>query len=189
TLQIYTDAAGQVDAAHFLVSSGRLDMKEFFTGSLEVESGATMSPGNSVGTLTVDGASIFETAATLLLEVGRNEQGEIAIDHLIVNGDNGQATFASGAIVNIGLDPTSDLKGGDEFYGAIITANNADAIYSAVEKALTSYYFTDLKLSKDGNNIYLYGRLDPNAIPEPSTWALLALGIAGLMYWRKRKNA
>ncbi|MBR6435275.1 MAG: autotransporter-associated beta strand repeat-containing protein, partial [Thermoguttaceae bacterium] len=43
TLQIYTDAAGQVDAAHFLVSSGRLDMKEFFTGSLEVESGATMS--------------------------------------------------------------------------------------------------------------------------------------------------
>ncbi len=28
---------------------------------------------------------------------------------------------------------------------------------------------------------------DPNAVPEPSTWALLILGAAGLLYFRKRK--
>lgn len=28
---------------------------------------------------------------------------------------------------------------------------------------------------------------NPNIVPEPSTWALLILGAAGLMYWRKRK--
>ena len=187
TLQIYTDAAGQVDASSFIVSSGRLDMKEFFTGSLEVQSGATMSPGNSVGTLTVDGTAIFETASTLLLEVGRNEQGNIAVDQLIVNGD---ARFAQGSIIEIGLDPTSGLKGGDEFSDVLlITADNAADIYSVVEKALQSYYFVITDISRDGKNIYLSGRLDPNAVPEPSTWALLVLGAAGLMYWRKRKNS
>ena len=31
------------------------------------------------------------------------------------------------------------------------------------------------------------GTADYNAIPEPSTWLLLLLGAAGLLYWRKRK--
>ena len=38
--------------------------------------------------------------------------------------------------------------------------------------------------------IALLGRpFTPNEIPEPSTWALLALGVCGLLYWRKKKNA
>ncbi|MBR5710902.1 MAG: autotransporter-associated beta strand repeat-containing protein [Thermoguttaceae bacterium] len=187
TLQIYAASSGQIDANHFLVSSGRLDMKEYFKGSLDVESGATLSPGNSVGTLTVDGTAIFDTAATLLLEVGKNDQGEIVVDRLIVNGD---ATFAPGSIINIGLDPSSGLQGGDEFTGILITSNNAADIYDNVKKALQSYYFTDLdiQLTPDGKNIQLSATLDANAVPEPSTWTLLILGAAGLLYWRKRSS-
>ncbi|MBR6436965.1 MAG: PEP-CTERM sorting domain-containing protein, partial [Thermoguttaceae bacterium] len=28
--------------------------------------------------------------------------------------------------------------------------------------------------------------VDANAVPEPSTWALLILGAVGLMYWRRK---
>lgn len=41
------------------------------------------------------------------------------------------------------------------------------------------------------SNVYstfYMGDLQVNAVPEPSTWALMALGVVGLMYWRKRKN-
>jgi hypothetical protein len=38
-------------------------------------------------------------------------------------------------------------------------------------------------LGKDGN-LYLVTRY---YVPEPSTWALMVLGAAGLLYWR-RKN-
>ncbi len=184
TLQICTSAAGQVDAASFVVSSGRLDMKEYFSGSLAVEAGATLSPGNSVGTLTVDGEFSLDSGATLLLEVGKDNQGDIVIDKLFVNGD---ATFDSGSIINITLDPSSSLKGGDTFSSVIITSNNAQSIFDDVVSALQSYYFTDLQATISGNEISLSGRLDPNAVPEPSTWVLMALGAAGLLYWRKRK--
>ena len=37
----------------------------------------------------------------------------------------------------------------------------------------------------NGNTVRL--KIDANAVPEPSTWALLILGAAGLAYMRKRK--
>ncbi len=183
TLQIYTAAAGQVDASSFVVSSGRLDMKEYFKGSLDVEANATMSPGNSVGKLTVDGTYNLDSGAALLLEVGKDDLGNIVIDQLFVNGN---ATFAPGSIIDIVLDPSSSLVGGDEFSSVIITANNAESIFDDVQAAIRSYYFTDLTVTRSGNEISLSGRLDPNAVPEPSTWALLVLGVIALAYMRKR---
>ncbi|MBQ6617472.1 MAG: autotransporter-associated beta strand repeat-containing protein [Thermoguttaceae bacterium] len=182
TFQIDTATTGLVDAASFVVSSGRLDMKEYFTGSMDVESGATLSPGNSVGSLTINGSYNQDPNGTLLLEVGKDDLGDIIIDQLIVNGN---AAFESGSIINISLDPSSSLVGGDAFSGVILTADNAANIFDDVVNALQSYYFTDLTPTLLGNQILLSGTLDPNAVPEPSTWALLTLGVI-VLFLRKR---
>ncbi len=192
TLQIYASAAGMVNADSFIVSSGRLDMKDYFTGSLEVGEDlgngsyttAVLSPGNSVGTLTVDGDYTLNPGSTLLLEIGKDDQGSVVADKLIVNGD---ATFMPGSIIDIVLDDASSLAGGETFEGVIITADNAASIFDDVKAAIRSYYFTDVQVTLSGNDISLSARLDPNAVPEPSTWALLALGAAGLIFFRKRK--
>ena len=185
TLQIYTGAAGKVDAESLVVSSGNLDFKGYMTGGITVNANSVFSPGNSIGEARFGGDYELKEGATLLIEIGTDEDDNIVADKLIVNGT---AKFESGSIINITLDDSNSLKGGDTFSGVIITASNAESIFDSVQKAITSYYFTDIEVTRDGNNILLSAKLNPNAVPEPSTWALLILGAAGLLYWRKRKN-
>ncbi|MBR0238183.1 MAG: PEP-CTERM sorting domain-containing protein [Thermoguttaceae bacterium] len=48
-------------------------------------------------------------------------------------------------------------------------------------------YSWDLaQLYTDGIIALIAPQPSPNEIPEPSTWALLILGAAGLMFWRKK---
>ncbi len=189
TLQLCTEASkGGISAESFVVSSGRLDMKDYFTGSLEVGENlgngsyttAVLSPGNSVGTLTVDGDYTLNPGSTLLIEIGKDDQGNVVADKLIVTGD---ATFMPGSIINIVLDDASSLAGGETFEGDIIISNNEASLDGVI---IRSYYF-DINVTQSGNIISLSATLDPNAVPEPSTWALLILGAAGLLYFRKRK--
>ena len=73
------------------------------------------------------------------------------------------------------------LISGDNFIGDISLTNDFDGLFA-------------LEIGPDG--LYLVagapgpgpGPEPGSGVPEPSTWALLALGVAGLMYWRK-KNA
>ncbi|MBR0239019.1 MAG: autotransporter-associated beta strand repeat-containing protein [Thermoguttaceae bacterium] len=166
TLQICTSAAGQVDATSFVVSSGRLDMKEYFTGSLEVESDATMSPGNSIGKLTVDG-DFNLNGGTLLMEVAGPTVDDS--DQLIVT--NGSLIFGEGATIL--LDFVNGMSPNAEFAVVIDAPNSAENWVNYVDAS----YFTDLSYAQTGGRWVLSGRIDANAVPEPSTWALLALGV------------
>ncbi|MBQ6616801.1 MAG: autotransporter-associated beta strand repeat-containing protein [Thermoguttaceae bacterium] len=172
TLQIYSSAAGQVDAGHFLVSSGRLDMKEYYKGTMQVKSGATMSPGNSVGTLTIDGAFILDTAATLLIEQDATGMDKLTASSFTVNPDSIlELTYGGGSgsydiLVQSNGDFTGDYAT-DAFWNGLLTSGSA--------------YFWNL--SVNGNVVT--ASIDANAIPEPSTWALLVLGVVAL-FLRKR---
>ena len=191
TLRIYSDEDNVSTAANFVVEAGELDFKGTYKGAMELNSGAVLSPGNSIGTLTIDGTELpsevsaltLHSMATLLMEIAGPEPEDN--DMLIILGN---LTIEDGAIINLTLADNSSFGPNDPFE-VIIQADNTSQ--DIIESALTSYYFTGLAAlpQGDGSTYLITGHADSNAVPEPSTWALLILGAAGLLLWRKRKNS
>ena len=180
TLQIYA-AEGAVDVQSLVVSSGRLDMKTYFKGALEIgeelDEGyttATFSPGNSVGPLTVEGDFTLNPGSTLLLEFNSLESDSLEV--------TGTTTFAEGSIISLALEdgasPSPNQVVTFQIPEGIDSFDNATLVYPS--------YLIDVNYSRDTGIIS--AMVDANAVPEPSTWALLILGAVGLLYVRKRKN-
>ena len=187
TLQINA-AQNAVDVESLVISSGRLDMKEYFKGDLEINNGATFSPGNSIGMLNQTGDYTLDEGATLWLEVGK-DGNSIYTDILNVTGDT---IFEDGSIIKIALDSNYDnafedgeqvdiqlptgIKGGD--------GNDLDMDNLVFQSSMFNLVGYD---AGTGYLSVVYSA--PTAgVPEPSTWTLLILGAAGLLYCRKRKN-
>ena len=175
-LQLYAAAEGLVNADSFVVSSGRLDMKEYFSGTLEIGDGAEFSPGNSVGTLNVNGTFKADAFSTLIFEqdasgmdslsassfdIDPNAEIQLDITALIPG-----ATYD--VIVNTSADGFTTEQGSESFWTNLL----ADGL---------PYY---LNLSVVDNHIVRM-QIDANAVPEPSTWALLVLGVV-VLFLRKR---
>ncbi|MBQ3351131.1 MAG: PEP-CTERM sorting domain-containing protein [Thermoguttaceae bacterium] len=159
-----------------VVNAGRLDMKEYFVGTLGVEADAVFSPGNSVGTLNLTG-DFNLNGGTLLMEIEGPTEADS--DQLIIDGD---LNFNGGNIV---LDFVNGMTPNAEF-AVVIDADNSDDPDFDILSHIDSYYFSSLSYGYGSGRWVLSGKVDANAVPEPSTWALLILGAAGLMYWRKR---
>ena len=175
TLRINNEGSDpSLEYGNILAQDGRVDVKGLYAGAIEVSAPAIFSPGNSVGTLTTD-EFILNAAATLLME-----QDSTGMDKLVASTFNIDAdaiikyVFTSiqpGATYEIFNDPEG-LEG-----------KYADVGYwSSYLTPGDDYYWN---FSTDGYSIF--ASVDANAVPEPSTWALLILGAAGLLYWRKRK--
>ena len=182
TLQIYTGATGKVDAQSITVSSGELDLKGYMTGGISVEGpNAVFSPGNSVGDAVFGGGYILKEGATLLIE-----QDETGIDTLtassfgLVGNDNhiefDFTAFAPGKEYDyiILTDGFGEGQNEPNYWTALYTGN------------LPDYFTTSVFINDDGYGVVRLTAPSANAVPEPSTWALLLLGAAGLLYVRKR---
>ena len=174
--QQFNLAEGATFSQNIAVDSGRLDMKEYFTGTLTVNDDGVFSPGNSIGTLYQTG-DFNLNGGTLLMEIGGPTIADS--DQLIVNGN---LLLNDGDIV---LQFLSDMTPNAEFAVVLDANNSADLdVLSFVD----SYYFTNLSYGLGDAGLWvLSGKVDANAVPEPSTWALLILGAMGLLYFRKRK--
>ena len=190
TLKIYTGAEGLVEAQSFVISSGRIDLKGFMAGSITIED-AVFSPGNSIGEATFTDDFILGSAASMLLmEIGGENPDQN--DSLIAGGD---LQFNDG-LIYLALTGNNTLNHDDTFTAVLSGSSSGDDGFAEDLLSLVrSYNFTDLEyvqLDESYGEEYkdkfaIRGRyVDPNVVPEPSTWALLALGVAGLMYWRKR---
>lgn len=165
-----------ITASSLTAEDGSLLFKGFYTGDLTIKDGALFSPGNSVGTLTMDGDFTAESGSTLLFE-----QDATGIDQLIIlNG--GKINIADDAILELAL--TNPVPGAT--YTLIdspdgLTGDYAsDDFWNGLLLPESAYYWN---LYVDGG--ILYASVDSNAVPEPSTWALLALGVI-VLYLRKR---
>ena len=195
TLKIFSgDEDNPSKSGSFVVEAGRLDFKGYYKGSLEIKAGAVLSPGNSIGTLNINGETLQENVPALILRTGSTLLMEVAgpdpddNDKLIVSGD---FAIEDGAIIDLVLYPSDYSFAPNETFEVVIQADSASAnLADLIKDALTSSFFIDLDVLHDVNsNVYtITGKADPNAVPEPSTWALLILGAAGLLYFRKRQK-
>ena len=165
-------AQGAVDVESLVVSSGRLDMKEYFKGDLEINNSATFSPGNSVGPLYETGNFTLDAGATLLMEIGGTDAADN--DQLIVSGTT---TYQVNSIILFVLDSDSNYI---PALGDVIEVT-MPKIDDWSKVSFSSYFFT--VKGYEGGNVIL--GVNPNAVPEPSTWALLALGVV-VLFLRKR---
>ncbi|MBQ3349351.1 MAG: PEP-CTERM sorting domain-containing protein [Thermoguttaceae bacterium] len=165
-----------ITANSMTVNEGSLLFKGYYTGDLTIKDGTLFSPGNSVGTLTMDGNFTAESCSTLLFE-----QDSTGIDQLIIL-SGGTINIADDAILELAM--TNPVPGAtytlidvaDGLSGDYATADFWNGILSPVSGYAWNLYV-------DGNA--LYASIDANAVPEPSTWALLALGVI-VLYLRKR---
>ncbi|MBQ2622695.1 MAG: autotransporter-associated beta strand repeat-containing protein [Thermoguttaceae bacterium] len=171
-------AEGAVDVHSLVISSGRLDMKSYFKGALEIgeelDEGyttATFSPGNSIGPLTVEGDFTLNPGSTLLLEFNSTGADSLEV--------TGTTTFAEGSIISLqleeGASPAPNQQVTFQIPSGIDTYNNATLVYPS--------YLVGMDYDRETGIIS--AMVDANAIPEPSTWALLALGIV-VLFLRKR---
>ena len=183
-LKLYTGANNKVTADSLTISSGELDFKGYFEGSIEVINGAVFSPGNSIGTINQTGDFTLDTGATLLLEVGKDSD-TILTDVLNVTGDT---IFEDGSIIKIALDSSYEnaFEDGDvaniQLPSGILGTNGDldmnNLVFQSRMFELVGY--------NDGTGVLSVRYAEPAAgVPEPSTWALLVLGGVAL-FLRKR---
>ena len=177
-MDLMYEAKGGVSKESIFISSGRIDITGCMEATIEVKKDAAFSTG-TVGRLETTGDFVAVAGALLIFEQGAN-----SYDQLIANN------------VTISRDTDFDLTRFTSFppgsYYDIIIANgtlNVDLAWvEKIKDFITPYNGT--ALIHNVNTVRLLSLLDPvdpNEVPEPSTWALLVLGAAGLMYMRKRK--
>jgi autotransporter-associated beta strand protein len=168
------NAANGFQASELIVSNGRLDFLGTMTGGITVNPNTVFSPGNSVGTADVNGLFSLGSGATLLLEQDSNGMDLLkATSFDVASGtiDLEMGSVQPGRTYAI-IQNTSEVFGPDrgvDFWTSLLTAPDKESWI----------------LTVNGNTVF--ATINANAIPEPSTWLLLVLGTAGLLYWRKKK--
>ncbi len=180
------NTASDVEAVS--ISSGRIDIKGTMSASLELQNDAVFSPGNSVGTLNLDG-DVIANAVTLFEFAAYSEDPTSQLyDKLIINGDH---SFIVGAdsVIQLFFENGDSLAWAKE--GAEYKLVDDAGFMSEVTdlSSLLGNYSDRFALEGRSDGLYLIGLGEPTVpVPEPSTWAMLVLGVMGMFYVRKVRS-
>ncbi len=179
------DSPNTISAESFTVNAGELDFRGYFEGDIEIINGAVFSPGNSVGTLSVTGdVSIID--GTALFEFGDYTGADENHDVLTILGADNLFTAGNGMIsLAFDGDPNAWATDGGEYK---LVSNEG---FTVGDKSSWLSNYTDLfTLDGRSDGLYLVAGASPtpepgSGVPEPSTWALLVLGVV-VLFLRKR---
>ena len=179
------DSPNTISADSFTVNAGELDFKGYFEGDIEIINGAVFSPGNSVGTLSVTGdVSVID--GTALFEFGTYTGEDENHDVLTILGADNLFTAGDG-MISLVFDGDADAWATDGSAYKLVSNSG----FTVGDKSSWLSNYTDL-FSLDGRSdgLYLIAGASPtpepgSGVPEPSTWALMALGVI-VLFLRKR---
>jgi len=168
------------DVTAFNWTGGTLHVGTFGTASAPFDlnqNGGILAPGQSVGETTIFGD--YNQAAAGVLEIEIDSPGVAGVDYDLVT-VNGDASLNGQLLVQLtGVAPGL----GDVF--EILTATDIDAANLLLigDQPPNSRWLLNVVPGGNGEILQLTA-----ALPEPSSWALLGLGLAGLalIRWRRR---
>ncbi|MEO8836771.1 MAG: PEP-CTERM sorting domain-containing protein, partial [Caldimonas sp.] len=165
--------------------------------------GGTISPGNSPGRVTIDCNLITLPGSMLILDI-LGSGADFAVDHLRIGNDSTFDLHALHIVFNFlgSTDPNAFAASGgfnlDNFLQSLDLATGAvtglssvfasdqtwaDIVNPAGITAVSSAYdISDLRLQPDGTVNVVAA-----PVPEPSTWAMLALGLMALSGMARRR--
>jgi len=169
-------------------SGGTLGGTGIVGGATTILAGGMLAPGASIGDLTIDdtldiiGGVTASASQSLLFELGANPSG-----------DQVTLTASNTLFIGLGLLEFDDFVFSGSPTAGTYTLFDTNTLISGTLGASLSgtigSYLGTLAFGDSGNDIILtLQNQEPSAVPEPSTFVLAALGLAGLglLGWRRK---
>lgn len=205
-LGIAHDGTADTGGAGLLVVNGTASADTIVNGVFgKIEGSGTLvgnvinhgkiNPGNSPGTLTIDGSFTNAAGGTLVLEIASDGAGGFVTDRLLFT--NGSGLDLNGATVQFSFlgaaDPNAFLDGGlfgtSTFFQQYDTQGQlnglAASVFSGAQFSATSQAYTISNFSFDAA---AGAQFTAAPVPEPATWALWLAGAAALGGLARRRR-
>lgn len=146
-----------------------------------------ISPGNSPGTLTLDGSFVNQSGGRLVLDVASDGHGGFITDHLIFDHTPQLGALQISFRFLGATDPNAFQASGEFNIDQFLSQSGAPLDHSLLagtsySASSDSYAFQSFSFSANGGAVF-----QAQAVPEPGTWTLFAAGL-GLGAWLQRRR-